>query len=231
MATLATIIKDKDLRDYAGDAFWNLIKAIFMEDTEAVIVAGDNIKNMLFHTPTLIFWDKMKRYLCGTFRDYEEQVKMASKFNEDNDRYVEFVKRQMHLINEIDDDKKVDYFAMLTRCFLLTDLEEALFYKLAKYIDICTPYELDFMKSISYEYESDNNAMISSLYQYGLFLQGEKDGKTVYVLSDFGKALKNNSLNFNDDVRGMERLTSYERLEPLNIAEPIPAESIKNLFK
>ena len=87
------------------------------------------------------------------------------------------------------------------------------------------------MKSISYEYESDNNAMISSLYQYGLFLQGEKDGKTVYVLSDFGKALKNNSLNFNDDVRGMERLTSYERLEPLNIAEPIPAESIKNLFK
>ena len=38
---------------------------------------------------------------------------------------------------------------------------------------------------------------ISALYQYGLVTQSEnKDGKTVYVLSGFAKALKESSLNF-----------------------------------
>lgn len=44
--------------------------------------------------------------MFGTFGDYAEQVKMAGKFSEDNKDYERFVKRQIHLINEIDDDKK-----------------------------------------------------------------------------------------------------------------------------
>ena len=51
----------------------------------------------------------------GTFRNYAEQVKMAGKFNEENMDYEKFVKRQIHLINEINDDKKVDYFAQVAR--------------------------------------------------------------------------------------------------------------------
>ena len=47
----------------------------------------------------------MQRYMFGAFRDYAEQVKMAGKFSEDNKDYERFVKRQIHLINEIDDDK------------------------------------------------------------------------------------------------------------------------------
>ena len=50
---------------------------------------------------------KMQRHMFGTFRDYVEQVKMAGKFSEDNKGYEWFVKRQIHLINEIDDDKKL----------------------------------------------------------------------------------------------------------------------------
>lgn len=50
---------------------------------------------------------KMQRHMFGTFRDYVEQVKMAGKFSEDNKDCERFVKRQIHLINEIDDDKKL----------------------------------------------------------------------------------------------------------------------------
>ena len=75
-------------------------------------------------------------YMFGTFRNYAEQVKMAGKFNEENMDYEKFVKRQIHLINEINDDKKVDYFAQLTRCYLLTEMENALYYKLARFLII-----------------------------------------------------------------------------------------------
>lgn len=47
---------------------------------------------MLFHAPSVLFWDKMQRYMFGTFRNYAEQVKMAGKFNEENMDYEKFVK-------------------------------------------------------------------------------------------------------------------------------------------
>ena len=231
ITTLTTILKNKDIREYAGDAFWNLIKAIVTGDAEAVIYASDDIKNIVFHTPTILFWDKMRRYLYGTFRDYDEQLKLAAKFNYDNQKYEEFVKKQIHLINEIDDDMKVNYFAMLTRCYLLTDLEDALFFKLAKYIDICTPSELEFLQSAPYSYHSSNNPIVSSLYQYGLFSQTDADdGGVTYVLSDFAKALKHNCLNFNDGLQGQERLLSYQQLTPINIAEPATWQDINDLW-
>ena len=164
---LTTILKDKDIHEYAGDAFWGIIKAVSLGDVGALIDSGGDIKNLLFHTPTILFWDKMQRYMFGTFRDYAEQVKMAGKFSEDNKDYERFVKRQIHLINEIDDDKKVDYFAQLTRCYLLTEMDNALYYKLAKFLIMCTPEELDYIASFDYEGTTQLTAMVSSLYQYG----------------------------------------------------------------
>ena len=143
IAALTTILKDRDIHEYAGDAFLNIVKAVSLGDVGALLDSSVDIKNLLFHTPTILFWDKMQRYMFGTFRDYTEQVKMAGKFNEDNKDYEKFVKRQIYLINEINDDKKVDYFAQLTRCYLLTEMENALYYKLAKFLVMCTPEELD----------------------------------------------------------------------------------------
>ena len=81
----------------------------------------------------------MKRYLTGTFYSYGDQVKMAAKFNDDNKKYNKFVKRLIHLLDQLDDDQKVDYFAALTRAFLLTDLDKYLFFKLSKYLEMCIP--------------------------------------------------------------------------------------------
>ena len=119
-------------------AFWNIVKAVVLGDVGALLDATDDLKNIIFHTPTVLFWDKMQRYLFGTFRDYEDQVEMSRKFTRDNSDYEVFVKKQIHLINEMNDDLKIDYFATLTRCYLLTDMEDALYYKLARFINICT---------------------------------------------------------------------------------------------
>lgn len=231
VTALTAILKDKDIREYSGDAFWNIIKAVVLGDVGALLDATNDLKNILFHTPTVLFWDKMQRYLFGAFRDYSDQVKMSAKFTEDNSEYEAFVKKQIHLINEMNDDRKIDYFAMLTRCFLLTDMEDALYYKLARFINICTPEELEYIKSFDYDKKSEINAVISSLYQYGLFDQAEKEhGGVDYVLSGFAKALKDNSLNFDEGLHGRVRILSYEQIPPLNIAEPATWNDIDSII-
>ena len=100
---------------------------------------------------------------------------MDEKFCLGNGDYEKFVKKQIHLINEINDDKKVDFFAQLTRCYLLTDMEDALYYKLARFLTMCTPEELEYIALFDYEEKTALTAMVSSLYQYGLFDQQEKN--------------------------------------------------------
>lgn len=217
---LQTILTDEDLQKYANDGFWNLIEAVISKDAFAGISAIKNVKDLIFHMPTILFWDKMKRYLFGTFHGYDEQIKMAEKFNQDNQKYYEFVKRQIHLINEFDEDIKIDFFANLTRAFLLTPLEENLFFKLAKIISICTLAELEYIKNFEMGCNVDNSAIVSSLYHYGLFMQIESGDDTKYTLSDYAIALKQNCLNFNDGLQSGQRLIGYTDLSPLTIVEP-----------
>lgn len=231
VTALTAILKDKDIREYSGDAFWNIIKAVVLGDVGALLDVTNDLKDILFHTPTVLFWDKMQRYLFGTFRDYSDQVKMSAKFTNDNSDYEAFVKKQIHLINEMNDDKKIDYFAMLTRCYLLFEMEDALYYKLARFINICTPEELEYIKAFDFNRKSKLNVIISSLYQYGLFDQIEKEhGGVDYKLSSFAKALKSNSLNFSEELNGTTRILSYNQISPLKIAEPATWEDIESIL-
>lgn len=231
VTALTAILKDKDIREYSGDAFWNIIKAVVLGDVGALLDVTNDLKDILFHTPTVLFWDKMQRYLFGTFRDYSDQVKMSAKFTNDNSDYEAFVKKQIHLINEMNDDKKIDYFAMLTRCYLLFEMEDALYYKLARFINICTPEELEYIKAFDFNRKSKLNVIISSLYQYGLFDQIEKEhGGVDYELSSFAKALKSNSLNFSEELNGTTRILSYNQISPLKIAEPATWEDIESIL-
>lgn len=218
---LTDILTDEDLQKYSGECFWNLIQAVITEDPFSGIAAGKNIKELIFHMPTVLFWDKMKRFLMKTFQNYQDQIKMAQKFNMDNKNYADFVKRQVHLINNLDDDMKIDFFAALTRCLLITDLDQTLYFKLCKFLSICTPEELDFLKKRPIEYKSQNSAIISSLFQYGLFTRGDEkeNGETIYILSDFAKALKQNSLNYDDGLNGIQRIANYKQVAPLNLVE------------
>ena len=110
-------------------------------------------------------------------------------------------------------------------------MEDALYHKLARFINICTPEELEYIKSFDYDKKSEINAVISSLYQYGLFDQAEKEhGGVDYVLSGFAKALKDNSLNFDEGLHGRVRILSYEQIPPLNIAEPATWDDIDSII-
>lgn len=229
---LRVFLQNEKIIDYAGDAFWNLIQAIITADPFAGIATARDIKNIIFHMPTLIFWDKMKRYLLGTFNDYDQQIKMSEKFGNDNKKYNDFVKRQIYLIDQLDDDLKVDYFSNLTRSFLLVEFELDFYFKLAKLISNCTCSELEFLKKLQGDARVQNNTMVSFLYQRGLFIQCENEsGKIFYKLSDLAKALKQNCLNFDDGIGIYERITSYGQIKSADILMPNHWHDLEELLK
>lgn len=227
---LAVILKNVDLKQYAGDAFINLIQAVINKDPISGVLAANDVKKIIFHMPTLIFWNKVERFLRGTYKNYEEQVKMASYFNNDNEKYVEFVKNQIYLIDKIDSEMKIDYFAKLTRCLLLQEIETPLYFKLAQFLNQCTPYELEYIRKTRINEKLKNNAMVSSLYQYGLVEQDSSEDETYYLLSGFGQALKGNCLNYGDETK-CTVVETYNGVTPLPILELDLGDIEQSFFK
>ena len=170
--------------------------------------------------------------MCAVYKIPADHIKLAEKFYDDNPKYEAFVKKQMNLINQLNDDQKIDYFACLTRSYIYTELEENLYLKLARFLTECTPGELQFLADMRYDVRLDNTMMAASLYQYGLLmLEEQTDGKSKYVLSDFGKSLKQNSLNFDEGIQGQTRLKSYDLLTPAKLPEYMTSEDVDRMFE
>lgn len=226
LSNLCKIIKYEDLQRYTGTAFLHLIQAVITKDPSTGIEFIKDASLIYSYLPNVFFWEKMKQFLLDTFHNYDEQCKLAEKFSCDEE-YEAYMKRLIKLLDELDTEYKVSYFSNLTRACLCDNLSLPLYFKLAKFLSNCTQEELDFIKNFYTFAESKNTAMISSLYQYGLFVQKEtaddSDGGTTYILSDFGKALKQNALNYTDGLCATERILSYGDVKPLPILEPASA--------
>ena len=54
--------------------------------------------------------------------------------------------------------------------YIYSGLEENLFLKLARFLNECTPGELQFLAETRYDARLDNTMMAASLYQYGLLM-------------------------------------------------------------
>lgn len=55
IAKLKSILSNEDLKEYTGDAFWDLISRVTSADPIAGIKSIEDVKNLMFHCPTIIF--------------------------------------------------------------------------------------------------------------------------------------------------------------------------------
>lgn len=62
-------------------------------------------------------------------------------------------------------------------------------------------------------------------------LEGKVVAKHGYVLSDYGKTLKQNSLNFDEGLQGQKRFSTYGDMAPLNLLEAATWEDMENNIK
>lgn len=209
------ILKDKSIQEMASDDLKVTIAAAIAGNPAETAMAIKKTITNIAHLPTYLFWNKMERFLRGTFHSFADQVKMANRFDSTTDDYAMFTIKLVSILDKIEIEEKVDYYANLTRSFLLECIDEELLFKLAKFILQCTMDELQFLQRVDYSYTSPNSIMISALFQYGLIEQGESVNKIKrYKLSDFAKALKQNSLNFYNELNGMKRIGSYTDMKP-----------------
>lgn len=229
--SIITILKDESVQKYAIASAVDLAKAVKLQDPGAFVDVAKNMKELVFHVPTVLFWDKMKRFLCGTFLCYEDQLKLAARFDKPcNDEYEKFTKKLISVIDSIVEDEKIDYLANLTRCFLLCGIDKVLYFKLVQLIKNCTVDELEYIRQRDIKTESKNTLMVSVLSLQGLFIQKQdSSGVTWYVLSDIGIQLKECSLNFDED-RPKDIKKNYEDLEPLPQAEPMSESDLDDII-
>ena len=210
--SLILAIKDKDIQKYKEDAIWNLIETIYTGSPFSAIAARKSINELVFHIPTAFFWSKMQQFLLGTYRSFEDQIKMAAKFSGDNDKYEEYVytliETIIETIDKIDTTEKVNYFSNITRAFLLDVIDEELFYKFRQLLMDCNKIELSYIKQADMKRHYKNDMMIFSLRIVGLMEQSDGDD---YVFTNLAKEFKKYALS--DDETSKPPI-KYLEIEP-----------------
>lgn len=219
-----SVLNNEDIQKYGGEGIWNLIQAIFTGDIFSAISAGKNIKELIFHIPTAIFWNKMQDFLLGTYRNFNEQIKMAEKFNDDSKKYEEYVYMMIETVDKIDSMKKINYFSNLTRMFLFDIIDDSLFYKLRQLLLNCNHIELSFIEQNDMEKHFRNDIMIFSLKTVGLI---EQSNDNYYIFTDLAKSLKMYSLNGDEMSKAPVKYLELAAPEELSF---IKEEDIENLF-
>lgn len=220
------IIKNEDIHKYAGDAIWDFVQALFTGDVFSGLSSIKNIRDMIFHAPTVIFWNKMQKFLLGTYRNFNEQIKMASEFSKDNEKYKDFVVQMIETVDKLDNEIKIDYYSNITRSFLLELIDEDLFYKLRQILMSSTISELDFIKNHKDGDRFDYNIMIFALKNCGLVDQ-VTDDKTYYIFTDLAKRLKEHALSGDEEPK---HKTSYTELMPPEDLTPVSDSAIEEMF-
>ena len=182
------------------DDFLNFIIENVKDIFKPLSIACD-VKEFIFTIPNQIFFNKMKRFLSESYceLDLHIRVRFAQKFSEDD--YTNYVKRQIELINSINDENKIDYLANLTRACILGFIDTNVYFKLSNIINQTTIEELKYLsKYIDKEIE-DNNAYIYSLQQIGLVKQdiisGFGENIQKYSYTEFGKAIDKFAIKLN----------------------------------
>ena len=78
IAALTTILKDRDIHEYAGDAFLNIVKAVSLGNVGALLDSSVDIKNLLFHTLFLSSYISILSY--GSIHGFPQAISISIVF-------------------------------------------------------------------------------------------------------------------------------------------------------
>jgi len=206
--------KSKEFKDFKDKSLEIWIGTIGGPVSEQFIEAG----KFIISVSDIIFWDKMKRFLLGTYIDYEAQINMSAKFSRDNEDWIDFTKRQIHILNEIDDDIKIDYYANCTRAFLLEMIDKPLYFKLATILKSTVREDLDYLaKNIDNKGQLPYNIYSLSLTQHGLVSVSYSSGyggtgKRHQNFTPLAECVDKFAINFGSDRYTYGCLTELEKI-------------------
>lgn len=205
---VATVIKDKDIQSLAVNGAENLFIGFATKDISVIPTVIKDTREIILSIPNVIFADKIYRFFTKAFSNYEQQVKFATKFEKDNPNYYDTVKKIVQIIDKIDFDEKVDWFANLTRAVSLECIDVDKYIRLSTAVSMLT---VDDLKALKYYYGRNNeieNSTLSNYYSYGL--------TTKITLTTYGTLTSKHTLS----ISGIELLkygVDFENCEKYQI--------------
>ena len=149
---IVAIINDCDIREIGKKSVLDFANFVVNKDPVFLVETIDDTRKFLWQIPNAIFWDKMYRFMIGTYSDYECQVKMCEKFQVDNKKAKEFIKKQIQIIEKLDLDCKVIWFSNLTRAFLLEFINEQEYFKLSFALRMISAEDIEYIKSLEFHH-------------------------------------------------------------------------------
>ncbi len=165
---VAAIINDDSIKEISKKSVFDFANMVVNKDQISLVESIDDTKKLLWQIPNAIFWDKMYRFMIGTYSDYECQIKMCEKFQTDNKKAREFIKRQIQIIEKLDFDCKVIWFSNLTRAFLLELINEQEYFKLSFALRTISTEDIEYIRSLVNLKDVSENSVLNLFYQHSL---------------------------------------------------------------
>ena len=223
--SLVTLVKSKDIRQYSEETLYSFIKYLAGDDTAALDIGKETLK-VLYQVPNIIFFDKLRVFLNSSYAkiDYGTRIKFSNKFTDENDKLESFVKRQIELIDSINDSKKIEYIASLTRALLLGFIDNNLYFKLANIVDKLTSEEIQYLGENIDKPIIKLNVYTFSFKNVGLIEQtivpNTEEGKEQYSYTPLASAVDQFAIKIGNDKKGY----TY------NIDTPITLDNIDEYY-
>ena len=197
------ITRTQEAKNLKKKSIENFVYLLLGNSTAGKKIAIDAAK-FVYEMPNLIFFNKMRKFLECSYDEIclKEKVKFAEKFLGDD--YKKYIKRQIELINSINDENKVDYLANLTRAVILGFIDVNVYFKLAYIINQSTIEELEYL-SKNIKKTIENNIYTFALQQVGLIekiVNVGLGGGIHYEYTSFAINLDKFALKYNEEDNG-----------------------------
>ncbi|NMF04583.1 hypothetical protein ACUH7Y_09690 [Clostridium beijerinckii] len=199
---LSNAIKSDNLAKKIEEDFIGLILNIIEECSSSYKITKE-ISNFVFQIPNQIYFNKMKKLLQGSYCkiDTKQRVKFAEKFSDDG--YDKYVRRQLELIDSMNDENKIQYIANLTRACVLGFIDVNVYFKLSYIINQATVEELIYLGENINNAIKNNNAYIFAFQQIGLvkegLIAGASQNTSKYFYTEFAIAIDRFAIKFDEE--------------------------------
>lgn len=197
---LLCIVKSEETKKFVESSAENIASICLTGDLQSgILQESKDFVKYAGSIKDILFWEKMKEWLTGIYNDPQMEIKASSKFTEDNSKLYEYTKRQIQYIAEIDEIEKINYYANLTRSWLMGYIKTSVYFKLVYLLKVFTLEELDYLKKNYTENEiMEVNFYIREFSLYGLIdvIEETSEGNTTYKYSDLSKVFLYSGIDY-----------------------------------
>ncbi len=190
--TVQSLIENENIKDLTKGSIWDFVKAL-AGDYFSVIEGMGKATALVLYARDFNFWSKMQRFLQGVNLEYDTQIKFRNKFCEENKHNKEYIQRLINMIEQLETDSKIDYYAKITRYAISDVLDLSLYFKFSQTLKNCTSEELEYLSSNTLNGLYDNSFMLDSLRLLGLVSIEPTNNQ--FAFTDYAKIFKKYCLN------------------------------------